>query len=546
MGDENKKHKKMYRKITFALISLLLITFTTAGAYEDNIVNDVKQILKIYYVDDLPASVYDKSTVSDILNEVNKNDPYTKYYTANKYKEFVNSIDNDSSGIGIYIEMNTEGAKVISVIDKTPEKASGIMVGDIILMVDNHITVGLSKDAVIRYLKGNGTVVALKVKRGSKLINININREGTSNYAIDADLLDKHIGYIKINSFAEYGDSQFGYLISDFEKKKVDSYIIDLRYDGGGFLTTAIDIAGYFIGNNVATIYNGKLAGKSKAYGKFHGMLINKPVIFLINKYSASASELLAAAVKDYKKAYFIGTTTHGKGCIQWSAYLSNNDVLKLTIARIYSPKGKPIDKVGVSPDLYLPDDVDSMRLAELMLDSNNYLKDNRGYVKIDFGDKTLVLKLSRAVDPLFWQSYMKLLDFAAKDGSVMFGNGAGWSEAPKRYLDNVAKMYFPSYREETKLTNVRIDSEFRIPFKTKMVNRSLNSKNIELIDIQTGNRVPVSFRTTDNRVVFVSPKDNLQYGKTYYLVIHPNILQSNNKPLGYGTINEIQVKKEM
>jgi len=540
------KKREKYKRIATFLIITLGITFTSAFASsDDSIVQEVKQALKIYFVDDLPDSVYNQTTVQDIIKEVNKDDPYTKYYSPSKYIEFMNSINNDTAGLGAFIQMVPEGAKVMSLINNTPEKDAGLCVGDIILMADNQILVGLSQEMAIKYIKGvPGNIVTLKVKRGTDLISVNVLRKATPNDTISSQTLDKHIGYIKINSFAENSDSLFTQIITRDETLKLDSYIIDLRYNQGGFVIPACNIAGYFISNNVAFVSKGKLRGENKYFGKYHGFIINKPVIFLINQYTASAAEILSAAVKDFKKAYFIGTTTFGKGRIQWPYTLSNNDVLKLTIERFVSPMGNQIDKVGVKPDLAIGNDQDAMNMAEMLLDANSKLNDNRGYVKVNFNDKSVILKLTKAEDQTYWQTYKLLLNLAAKNGSVMFGTGRAWVAAPKKYLNDVAKMYYPTYKQANKYVNVNLNSAFNIQFDASIKVSSVNKDNIELIDIQTGKRVPVELETKSKVMVKVSPINNLLNNKTYYLVIHPSIIKADDSPLGYGKLTEIVTVK--
>lgn len=542
------KFREIYRILSLILILTFSFTLLTAGAYSDNsVINEVRQLLKTYYVDKLPDSVLNKSTIDDILKEINKTDTYTTYLTPKKYTNFMNSVNNKYIGIGLYIETVAEGVKVVSVIDGTPEKAAGIMAEDIIMMADNHILVGLTDDKAAEYIKGReGTTVKLRVKRGSDILNVDVIRKQIASSTISGEILDKHIGYIKIISFGEDSASSFAEKIKSFEENKVDSYIIDLRYNGGGLLDAALDIAGYFIGNNVALITKERINGEEKVRGKFHGMLINKPVVFLINKYSASASEVLVAAVKDYKKAYVIGTKSYGKGSVQLIAGLSNNDVLKFTTNKFYSPRsGKAIDQIGITPDLNVTDDIDSMRVAELILDSPNYLKDNRGYVKMTFNNKTVIVNINKMEQSLYWQSYKQLLSIATKNGNVMMGIQNGWNKVSKDYLKNIIKMYYPNYRQTAKLYSININCEFKIDFNLKIMENSITDENIELIDTLTGIRIPVGFRNTKDMEVIVTPKDSLKNGKTYYLVVHPKIMKSNNKPLGYGIINEIITAKK-
>jgi carboxyl-terminal processing protease len=524
---------------------IVILTATFSGfAYDDNsLLNEIKQIFKNYYVTNLPDTVFDKNSVSDIMKEINKSDPYTKYYSSRQYSEFVSTINYNASLLGIYITMGLDGAKIESVVKNSPEATAGIMVGDVIVMVDNHILVGMKQELALKYILGEEEkAVNLKIKRGAQFITIIVKRTPLKNSTVEGHILDKHIGYIKISSFGEDTNYLFNYKLNQLQKSRVDSYIIDLRYNNGGFFTSALDIAGYFIGNSTALLTKNRISGEKKYKGNFQGQLIDRPTIFLINGFSASASEILAAAVKDYKKAWFIGTRTHGKGSIQWPAKLSNGDVLKLTIEKFYSPLGKQIDKVGIMPDLNIPDNIDTMRFAQLILDTNTYIKSTRGYVRINFNNKTVVLENERAITPLFWNSYKQLLELAYKNGSVMIGNsnGVGWKTIQKSEIRDYVKMYYPDYKRVVKLNDVEVDSQFTLKFNTNITKDSFNDKNIELIDANSGKRVQFTLKIANRKSLMVIPVNDLNYKETYYLIVHPNTLKTNKSSVANGMINEI------
>lgn len=550
----SNKFKKIYRILSIGLIIVFMFTFVTASAYsDDSVINEVRQLLKTYYVDDLPDSVINQPTVDGILKEINKSDPHTMYFTASKFDDFTNSINNTFSGIGVQIEIVPQGVQVITVFDNSPAKEVGMKPGDIIMMADNHILSGLVDTVATGYIKGiEGTSVKLKVLRGSALLTLDVTRRQISAPTVDGSILDKHIGYIRLVSFGQDTATKFGKIIDDYESKNVDSYVVDLRYNGGGYLDTALNIAGYFVGNNVALITKSRNEGELKHYGTLHKNIINKPVIFLINEYSASASEVLSGAVKDYGKAYFVGLNSYGKGSVQMPATLSNNDTLKLTIERFYSPKGNTINKVGIKPDYNVANDIDSMRVAELMLDTPKALKNNSGYVKIKLKDRTFIVSINRAEQPLYWNSYKQFINAAATTTgggvSVMLGTDKGWSTVTKDNLKNTAKMYYPSYKSLAKLKSVKLQTNFTLNFKSKLMKNSINDKNIELIDTLSGDRLPITFTSTSTPTktndVIVTPKSELKKGTTYYLVVNPKILKSDNKALGYGMINEIETIK--
>lgn len=544
MGDKNDKHKIEYKRLICVAIIVSTISFFTSGTYaiaDDNLANEVKQALKTLYVDDLPNSLYDKTSINDILMEINKKDPFTKYYSAIKYNEVIKSIDNDTSGLGIYLEMNSDGAKVISMNDITPERNAGLMVGDIIVMADGHILVGATKDAALRYIRGNDSgIITLKIKRGTSLMILYVNRQHTSNYAIETHILDNHIGYIKINSFSENGGTEFNYIIKSYQKKRIDRYIIDLRFNTGGFIQAATDIAGYFIGTNVEMVSKSKFNSEKKYYAKYHGILINRPVIFLVNKYTASAAEMLTAAVKDYKKAYIIGTKTFGKGSIQYPDKLSNGSYLKLTIERFSSPKGNPIDKVGVVPDLVIDENVDALKIAELIMDSQQQLSSKQGSIKLCYDDKTVVLNATKAISQDYWQAFTELLKRAKINGSVSFWNITDWKNIQPESFNNFEEIYFHNYDIKQDMTGLDSNKAIELHFNTKIIDRSINSKNIELVDSITGERVKTKYITDNNNDITVAPLNDLSKGYTYYLVVNPGILKANNVALGKGFVFKV------
>lgn len=546
MKNNNFNFKKLYKHLSIVLVVIFLLSIITGGTYSsDSVIDQVRNILKANYVDELPDSVLNQPTVDGIIKEINKTDTHTEYFTASQYTDFQNSINNTFSGIGVQVEMVSDGVQIITVFDGSPAQEAKLKPGDVIMMADNHILSGAPQDVALGYIKGpEGTSVKLKVKRGNALLSFNITRKQINAPTVNGEILDKHIGYIQLVSFGEDTAAKFGEMVNKDESNKVDSYIVDLRYNGGGYLTTALDIAGYFIGNNLALITRSRQEGKLEQNAVPHNTIINKPVIFLINEYSASASEILSGAVKDYNKAYFIGVRSYGKGSVQSPQLLSNNDVLKYTIEKFFSPKDHTIDKVGITPEMNVPDDIDSMRVAELILDTPKLAKSNKGYVKISINSKTVISKISKLDSPLYWQSYKQLITLATTGGAISLGTDKGWTAVSKANLKDLANMYYPNYKIQSKINNVTTDSAITLKFNAKMLRSSLNSKNIELIDTSTGDRVPIALKVKTDKEVVAAPTQKFTMNKKYYLVVNPNTLKSDKKALGYGMLDEISTAK--
>jgi carboxyl-terminal processing protease len=550
------RNKKGIFKSIALCMSLVMVVLATSANYKDgssstflinvgpsNVIDEVRSYLKSFYVDPVPDSTLNLPTVDAIIKEINKTDPHTTYFTADKYTEFQDTINNTFSGIGVQIEMVPQGVQIISVFDGSPAQEVKIQPGDIITMADTHELAGVPDDVAVGYIKGpEGTSVKLTVKRKDTVLTLDVVRRKINAPTVTGKILDNHIGYIDISSFGTDTSQKFGEQLKTDESKNVDSYIVDLRYNGGGYLDTALDIAGYFVGNNLALITKGRMDGETKKNAVKHSLLINKPVIFLINEYSASASEILSGVMRDYNKAYFLGVRSYGKGSVQMPIPLSNKDVLKMTIDKFYSPKGITIDKVGITPNMLIPDDVDSMKAAEMILDSPKTVDNNRGYFKITTNGKTIIGELTRAEDADFWQSYNQLINLSAKgNGSVMFGTGKGWAPVTKDKLSDKANIYYPNYKIKDKETGITTDSAISIKFDDKVLKSSVNDKNIELIDSATGSRSTVEFaKITDNEAV-VSPKEKFKNNKLYYLVVSPKVQNADSTPISKGFIYELK-----
>jgi carboxyl-terminal processing protease len=541
MGIKNSKLKK---KLAIALSAVFILTFSFAGTYSDNsVIEQVRQLLRTNYVDELPDSVLNLPTVDEILAEINKTDPHTKYFSAKDFTEFIDSIDNKFSGIGVQIEYVPEGVQIIAVFDGSPAKGVGLKPGDVIMMADSHILAGLPDNVALNYIKGpEGTSVNLKVKRGTELLNVDIVRRQISVPTVEGKILDNHIGYIRIVSFGADTATKFGTVLAEQQAKKADSYIIDLRNNGGGYLETALNIAGYFIGDNRALITKSKADGQVEYPARHHNNVIDKPVIFLINGYSASASEVLSGAVKDYDKAYFLGVKSYGKGSVQETPQLDNKDFLKITIAKFYSPKGTEINKIGITPNMEVPDKVDSMRVGELILDSPKTIASTKGYVKIETDGKVATVKLTKAIDQNFWAAYGQLIVNASKQGKIAIGNssGKGWTNVSKSSTEDVAKLYFPGYKLTSKLKDFALNGKIKIKFNAKLAKNSLSAKNTELIDAETGERIAIGFKEYKDKEVTIVPQKGLAKAKNYYLVVHPSLITANKKALGTGLLEEI------
>jgi len=356
-----KRHGKIFNlllsiAITISLVGTCVPEVFAAGNAQDPLTAG-KQIISQNYINEVPASQLEQADDLKSLVE-SLGDPYSAYFTEKEYDDFKNSINNTFSGVGMQIDKTDEGIVVLSVFDETPAKSAGIMAGDIILDADGHDLTSASSEEAVSFIKGDaGTMVQLEIRRGGSTFKLSVERKQITLPTVEGNILDDHIGYIKISSFGEKTSEEFNGVLSKLKVSGADSYIVDVRNNSGGYMDVVFDIAGHFIGDETVLVTRNR-AGKSTVYtasGKDD--LISKPVIMLINRYSASGSEILAAALKDNKKAYLIGETTYGKGVAQSMYRLPDGSYLKLTTLRFMSPSGNEINKVGVKPDMVVQDD---------------------------------------------------------------------------------------------------------------------------------------------------------------------------------------------
>lgn len=411
------KQNRKWTGFIAGLMSLMLVFNLFAvrvnAQVTEETLNTIKQIIKKDYVEEVPEEVFNAKSIDELIELLG--DPYTKYFSAKEYKEFTDQIDMKFVGIGVYIEMVPEGVEVVSLIEGAPAKAAGIVPGDIIISADGTSLAGMTNEEAVAYIKGvEGTAVKLKIKRGSNIIDIDVVRKEVVTPTVTGSLLNDHIGYIKLESFGTDTSEKFNEVMQSLKKQNVDCYVIDLRDNLGGYMHAALNIAGYFIGDKTAMIVEDKAKTREKLMGYKHNEQIQMPVIFLINKYSASASEILAAAVKDYGKAYFIGTNSYGKGVAQSLYEFSDGSALKTTTMRFLSPLGKTINKVGISPDLEI-EEINPLIVAELLLGNSKNTSNNGRYMKMEINNRKFEINLNDIINNDYWDAYEYILGRASQ-----------------------------------------------------------------------------------------------------------------------------------
>jgi len=349
----------MIKKILFLLIISL---FFFQKSFSDN--NDIYKKIDLFgevlekinndYVDEVDQSKSMDAAINGLLQSL---DPYSAYMTPESFKGMQTETSGKFGGLGIEVSMESGVVKIISPIDNTPASKAGLKAGDYIVKVNNVQVQGKSLMDAVDLMRGPvGSSLEITVRRRGikKALIFNITREIIQVQSVKSKIIDNNIGYIRLNSFNENSSEQIRKKIEKLNKNKnLKGYILDLRNNPGGLLSQAIKISDFFLENGeIVSTKSRKVSENRKWFAKKGDITNGKTLIVLINYGSASASEIVAGALKDHKRAIILGENSYGKGSVQSIIPLKNKGAIRLTIAKYYLPSGKSISKVGVTPDI--------------------------------------------------------------------------------------------------------------------------------------------------------------------------------------------------
>ena len=317
------------------------------------------------YVDEINQSESMDSAINGLLQSL---DPYSAYMSPEIFNEMQTETSGEFGGLGIEVSMESGVVKVISPIDDTPASRAGIKAGDYIVKINDVQVQGKSLSEAVDLMRGPvGSGIELTIRRRGerKALIFNVVREIIQIQSVKADILEKSIGYLRLTSFNENSGKQIEREIKKLEKNKdVKSYILDLRNNPGGLLSQAIKISDFFLDDGeIVSTKSRKPSENRKWFAKKGDLTNGKVLIVLINYGSASASEIVAGALKDHKRAILLGENSYGKGSVQSIIPLKNDGAIRLTVAKYYLPSGKSISEVGVSPDIEIDEENDDFRI---------------------------------------------------------------------------------------------------------------------------------------------------------------------------------------
>ena len=356
-------------KIFYITIFILLIntkSFASSEIYEKiDLFSEVLDKVNKDYVDEVDQNAVMDAAINGVLQSL---DPYSSYMSPQMLSEMQTETSGKFGGLGIEVGMEAGVVKVISPIDNSPASKVGIKAGDYIVKINDTQVQGKSLTEAVELMRGPvGTDIEITVRRvgEKKAIVFNITREIIKITSVRSKVIDGDIGYIRLTSFNENSSDQFKEKIKDLKKNKdINSYILDLRNNPGGLLSQAIKITDFFLDNGEIVSTKGRKKTESRKWYANKGDVIEgDTLVVLINYGSASASEIVAGALKDHKRAILVGENSYGKGSVQSIIPLKNNGAIRLTISKYYLPSGKSISEIGVSPDINVEEKSENFKM---------------------------------------------------------------------------------------------------------------------------------------------------------------------------------------
>ena len=355
--------KKNFNLKYFFILTAIILSNICNTSYSENtnklyekidLFSEVLEKINQEYVEEIDQSEVMDSAINGILQSL---DPYSSYMSPEIFEETQIETSGEFGGLGIEVSMEAGVVKIITPIDDTPASKAGVKAGDYIVRINGEQVQGKTLMEAVNLMRGPvGTSIEITIRRKGlkKAKTFKITREIIEIKSVVSELKDKKVGYLRLRSFNENSDTQLKKEISKLEKnEKLVGYILDLRNNPGGLLSQAVKISDFFLDDGEIVSTKGRKRRENRKFFARKGDRINgKPLIVLVNRGSASASEIVAGALQDQKRAVLLGETTYGKGSVQSIIPLKNRGAIRLTISKYYLPSGKSISDIGVSPDI--------------------------------------------------------------------------------------------------------------------------------------------------------------------------------------------------
>ncbi len=336
---------------------------------------EVLEKIQNEYVEEVDQAEIIDSAINGALQSL---DPFSAYMNPKVFEESQSETSGEFGGLGIEVSMESGVIKVITPIDDTPASKAGIKAGDYIVKINGEQVQGKTLMEAVNLMRGPvGTSIEITVRRkGLRKAKIfKITREIIEIKSVISKIVDNKVGYLRLRAFNANSSSQLKKEIAKIEKnKKLVGYILDLRNNPGGLLSQAVTISDFFLNDGEIVSTKGRKKRENrKFFAKKGDKIDGKPLIVLINNGSASASEIVAGALQDQKRAILLGETTFGKGSVQSIIPLKNRGAIRLTISKYYLPSGKSISEVGVVPDIKVEEEDEEFSINTITDNQLNY-----------------------------------------------------------------------------------------------------------------------------------------------------------------------------
>ena len=364
--------------IFFILLNLFLVK-NFLFASEENIYDKIDLFGEVLnkinkeYVEEIDQSEAMDAAINGVLQSL---DPYSAYMSPESFENMQTETSGEFGGLGIEVSMEAGVVKVISPLDDSPAYEAGIKAGDYIVKINNIQVQGKTLNEAVEIMRGPvGSDIEITVRRKGvkKALVFNITRKIIKVRSVKSKIIDNNIGYIRLTAFNENSSNQIKKKINEFNKNEnIEKFILDLRNNPGGLLSQAIKITDFFLSSGEIVSTKSRQENENRKWFAQAGDILNgETLVVLINNGSASASEIVAGALKDHKRAILVGENSYGKGSVQSIIPLRNKGAIRLTISKYYLPSGESISEVGVSPDIVVSEDNDNFRIDT---DSDNQL----------------------------------------------------------------------------------------------------------------------------------------------------------------------------
>lgn len=380
-----------------SLVVLLGLPAQAVGAEAEAVEQQLlfEELYRVYndilesYVDEVDLEKLEQGAIKGMLEAL---DPYSQYFTSQDYQDFQEHTDGTFGGVGMRIEKLGDYVRVIAPLPDTPAEKAGILSGDKILKVGSEDVKGYSVNKVANMIKGEpGTAVVLTLQREKsvKPITVSLTREIIKLDVVESKILENKIAYIRLKTFSAYSVTEFRKAMSDLQADGAEGYILDLRNNPGGYLGAALSIASTFVSEKKHLVHVVSKESDGDQTYRSTSPALDKPLVVLINKGSASGSEIVAGAVQDHGAGKLVGTQSFGKASVQTVKDLQGGAAYKLTTAKYLTPNRNDINGVGLTPDYVVEDPEKQLSKAqELLLELMNKEPGGQMSLQLTVGDK--------------------------------------------------------------------------------------------------------------------------------------------------------------